>query len=189
MKLSDFKPNIITKLLGELKEEATSFVRNCDADAEIFCEFKVYMRYQGQGWEIPIVLTEEQATKPDADTFQNLFETDYAKLFGRPVAGLDVEITVWSVNATTPPDSVTRIKEQTVTSAADINACRTIFDPALGKSVEASIVLREKLSDGQTIVGPAAITEDETTIIVPSSRIAVRQSDGCVDMNVKEVNQ
>ena len=64
------------------------------------------MRYQGQGWEIPIALTAAQAAAPDAATFHALFMDEYTKLFGRPVSGLDVEITVWSVNATTPPKAV-----------------------------------------------------------------------------------
>ena len=32
------------------------------------------------------------------------------------------------------------------------------------------------------VSGPAAITENETTIILPSSRQAIRQSDGCIDV-------
>ena len=99
MKLSDFDGNRIKKLLGELKQEATGFVRSCDEESDIFAEFKVYMRYSGQGWEIPIELTEKQAMNPSADTFLARFEEDYTKLFGRVVAGMDVEITVWSVNA------------------------------------------------------------------------------------------
>lgn len=185
MKLSDFKPEIVTQLLTELQEEATSFVRNCDADAEILPEFKTYMRYTGQGWEIPIILTEAQAMNPDADTYQKLFEEDYTKLFGRPVAGLDVEITVWAVNATTPPETVDKISEQTPADSATVETSRTLFDPALGNEVDASIILRDAMQSGQTVQGPAAITEDETTIIVPSSRNAMRQPDGCIDLTAK----
>ncbi len=185
MKLSDFKPEIVTQLLTELQEEATSFVRNCDADAEILPEFKTYMRYTGQGWEIPIILTEAQAMNPDADTYQKLFEEDYTKLFGRPVAGLDVEITVWAVNATTLPETVSKITEQTPCDTATVETSRTLFDPALGNEVDASIILRDTMQSGQTVQGPAAITEDETTIIVPSSRNAMRQPDGCIDLTAK----
>ena len=107
MKLSAFEPETVKTLLADLKSEATGFVRSCDAEAEIHCEYKVYMRYTGQGWEIPVVLEEGQATNPDAGVFQRLFEEDYTKLFGRPVHGMDTEITVWAVNATTPPQPVT----------------------------------------------------------------------------------
>ena len=84
-------------------------VRTCDAEAEIRSEFKVYMRYTGQGWEIPIELSEAQAMQPDAATFLERFEEDYIRLFGRTVAGMDVEITVWAVNATTPAEEVARV--------------------------------------------------------------------------------
>ena len=57
MKLSDFKPKMIQQLLTELQNEATGFVRSCDPASDIKSEFKVYMRYTGQGWEIPIYLT------------------------------------------------------------------------------------------------------------------------------------
>jgi len=98
MRLSDFDPSLIKSLLSELQAEATGFVRTCDADAPILTEFKVYMRYSGQGWEIPIELTAEQALNPDVNTFQQRFEQDYASLFGRTVEGMDVEITGYNHN-------------------------------------------------------------------------------------------
>lgn len=186
MRLSDFDPERIKSLLTDLREEATGFVRNCDAKSEILSDFKVYMRYSGQGWEIPITLSEEQALNPDVETFQRLFEEDYTNLFGRPVAGMDVEITVWAVNATTPSESVDQIAEQSGKDAVKVHFRREIFDPALGKPVEASIVLRDDMQVGQRVEGPAAITEDETTIIIPSSRLAVRQLDGSIDITAKE---
>ncbi|MEP3688304.1 MAG: hydantoinase/oxoprolinase family protein [Sulfitobacter dubius] len=185
MKLSDFDADRIKALLAELQEEATGFVRNCDAGAEILSEYKVYMRYSGQGWEIPIVLDETDALSPDAARFEALFEADYAKLFGRTVEGLDIEITVWSVNATTPPEAVARTAEQSPGAAADVALTRRMFDPALAEYCEADVVLRAQMAPGQTAQGPAAITEDETTIILPASRRAICQPDGCIDITVK----
>ena len=189
MKLSDFAPEKIALLLTELQEEATGFVRSCDATADIQSDFKVYMRYTGQGWEIPITLTAVQALNPDAETFQKLFEDDYTRLFGRPVEGLDVEITVWAVNATTPAQTVAKLEQANAkltnvkqSDEATVANERQMFDPAVGELVTTRVVLRDSVQTGQTITGPAAITEDETTIIVPSSRRAVRQSDGCIDM-------
>ncbi|MEO9631614.1 MAG: hydantoinase/oxoprolinase family protein [Sulfitobacter sp.] len=185
MKLSDFDAGRIKTLLAELQEEATGFVRNCDAGAEILSEYKVYMRYSGQGWEIPIVLDEADALNPNAVRFEALFEADYAKLFGRTVEGLDIEITVWSVNATTPPEAVARTAGQSPGAAADVALSRRMFDPALAEYCDADVVLRAQMAPGQTAQGPAAITEDETTIILPASRRAICQPDGCIDITVK----
>ncbi|MBY4893675.1 hydantoinase/oxoprolinase family protein [Rhodobacteraceae bacterium N5(2021)] len=186
MKLSDFAPDTIKALLSELQQEATGFVRTCDADAPIQSEFKVYMRYTGQGWEIPIPLTEAEAMAPDAATFQKRFEEEYTKLFSRTVAGMDVEITVWSVNATTPPAPVDRTPEVTDRKTAVISGKCDLFDPAEGRFLSGYRYDRATLEPGRHIDFPARITEDETTIILPKSREAVIQPDGCVDITTKE---
>jgi len=185
MKLSDFEPDTIRTVLAELKEEATGFVRSCDATSEIQAEFKAYMRYSGQGWEIPIVLTPEQAAAPDLQTFQRLFEEDYANLFGRIVDGMDIEMTVWAVNATTPPAPVTPVATATDLTDAAPGGQRDVFDPALASAVSAAVIHRDDMKAGQIVQGPAVVTEDETTIVIPSSRVAVAQPDGCIDLTTK----
>jgi len=185
MTLAGFEADTIKTLLTDLQTEATGFVRTCDATADILSEFKVYMRYSGQGWEIPIVLTQAQAMAPDAATFQRLFEEDYTKLFGRTVVGMDIEITVWAVNATTPPAKVAAIQTATPTTPAKSTGQRALFDAALGKPVDAAIVDRMDMVTGQTVQGPAIIVEDETTIIVPSTRQAIAQPDGTIDLTRK----
>lgn len=182
MKLSQFDSGVISELLQELENEATAFVRSCDEQAEIHAEFKAYMRYSGQGWEIPIALTTEQARHPDAATYQQLFEKDYHALFGRVVEGMDVEITVWAANATTPAHSVSPVQMAAGGDDAQSQGGRAVFDAALGEVVEAAVVLRCDMQTGQRVSGPAVITEDETTIIVPVSRQGIRQPDGCIDL-------
>ena len=189
MKLSDFDGLRIKSLLSDLKAEATGFVRTCDAVSPILSEFKVYMRYTGQGWEIPIALTEDQAMNPDAATFEARFIEDYTKLFGRPVAGMDIEITVWSVNATTPPEKVARVAETSGKVQATTVGGRDLFDGAAGKFLIADVVNRSDMSTGERAVGPVAVVENETTIIVPASRDAIRQPDGCIDIIIKGADQ
>ena len=188
MRLADFDAQAIRSLLADLRDEATGFVRTCDAESPILSDFKVYMRYSGQGWEIPIALTEAQALDPDADTFKARFEEDYAKLFSRTVAGMDIEITVWSVNATTPPVPVDRVDEVTELTTAVISGKCAVFDPAEGRYVSGYRYDRAGLAPGRHITFPGKITEAETTIVIPSSRQAVIQPDGCVDLTRKEAS-
>jgi N-methylhydantoinase A len=193
MKLSHFDANAVKDLLATLQDEATGFVRTCDASAPIHAEFKVYMRYTGQGWEIPVMLTEEQAAKPDAETFQQLFEADYTTLFGRTVAGMDIEITVWAVNATTAahpapdPDPGPRTTHEVPDQVQDGWGSRQLFDPVSETLTYAAVVPRGRLAADDTVSGPALITEDETTIVVPASRAAIARPDGTID--ITEVSQ
>ncbi|WP_420860445.1 hydantoinase/oxoprolinase family protein [Algirhabdus cladophorae] len=182
MRLSAFDAAAVTDLLAQLQTEATQFVRSCDAHSPIIAEFKAYMRYTGQGWEIPIVLSTAEAANPDPAQFRARFDAEYTKLFGRPVEGLDVEITVWSVNATTPPTPVAPVDQAEAAQPATATGTRPVFDAALGDFGTATVAERSVMTTGQTIAGPAVITELETTIILPASRTGLRQSDGCLDI-------
>ena len=185
-KMSAFDPARVAALFADMEEEARRFVRSCDAGAEILTEYKVYMRYAGQGWEIPVPLTPEEAAAPDAATFLKRFEEDYTRLFGRSVDGMEAEITVWSVNAYTPVPSVTPLGSAGAASAPAPQGRRDLFDPALGQRTSAAIHPRADLPAGASIDGPAVITEDETTIVLPTSRRATAQPDGCIDIRTKE---
>ncbi len=182
MRLSDLDAARVSGLLADLRDEATTFVRSCDAEAEILTEFKVYMRYAGQGEEIPVVISADLADKPDAAAYQARFEQEYRTLFARVVEGMDIEITVWSANATTRPQPAQPVDVLAESVPVEASGWREIFDPALGQRVESSVVLRDGLETGNRVDGPAAITEDETTIVLPSSRHAIRQPDGCIDV-------
>ena len=183
-RLSDFDGGMVKSLLAELQEEATRFVEQCAAGAELFAEAKAYMRYTGQGWEIPIVLTAAQAAAPDASEFAALFEAQYTAMFGRTVEGMDIEITVWAVNVTTAPPTALRVAEFGIGEAGTVSVetSRDVFDAATGDMVSAATVERAGLQAGQVVAGPAVITEDETTIIVPVSGHAIAQADGCIDI-------
>ena len=185
-KMSAFDPARVAALFADMEEEARRFVRSCDAGAEILTEYKVYMRYAGQGWEIPVPLTPEEAAAPDAATFLKRFEEDYTRLFGRSVDGMEAEITVWSVNAYTPLPPVAPLGSAGAASAPAPQGRRDLFDPALGQRTSAAIHPRADLPAGASIDGPAVITEDETTIVLPTSRRATAQPDGCIDIRTKE---
>ena len=182
MKLSDFAPEVVQTLLDELEAEATGFVRTCDAQAPVHSDYKVYMRYTGQGWEIPISLSAVQAKNPDAATFQAQFEADYEALFGRTVAGMDIEMTVWAVNSTTDAGEPGTLGATPAAKSAESHAERALFDPALGTTSQAAVILRDQMHPGQTVNGPALITEDETTIVIPTSRRAIARPDGTIDI-------
>ncbi|MEL6793520.1 MAG: hydantoinase/oxoprolinase family protein, partial [Pseudomonadota bacterium] len=186
MRMSAFDPEAVKALFAEMEAEATGFVRTCDTDAPIMADHKVYMRYAGQGWEIPVPLTPEQAANPDAATFLERFEADYANLFGRSVEGMEAEITVWAVNATTPPQPVTPTPTTEPRAAMAVAGARTLFEAADGTTADAAVCLRDDAPAGAFIDGPAVVTEDETTIVVPKSRRALVLADGCVDLAVKE---
>ena len=144
------------------------------------------MRYAGQGWEIPVPLTVQHITKPDTADYKACFEREYEQLFARKVAGMEIEITVWSVNAYTEPPEVRPVQQKGHQRTLETTNTRPLFDPALSTFVNATVAQRDAVKDTTQIIGPAMLTEDETTIIVPSSRDAVACDDGTIVVFAKQ---
>ncbi|MEM8811436.1 MAG: hydantoinase/oxoprolinase family protein [Pseudomonadota bacterium] len=180
-RLSDFDPGSIQDLLADLEREAVAFVRTCDADAPIETEIKAFMRYVGQGWEIPVEIDGSLRAQLDSNVLKQAFETLYTALFARTVAGLDIEITGWSVVASTPVPASEAVSAPVETGAPPVSGERTLFDPTRGISLSASVLERADFADGQQLFGPAIVTEDETSVIVPTGFRVRMRADGCIE--------
>ena len=186
MPLRDFDSDVVMALLADMAHESEGFVRTCSHDQTISLTYHAYMRYQGQGWEIPILIDNDLAANPTAAKFLAAFESAYSDLFARTVAGLAVEIVLWSAKASTPPKIPQAVATTDPCSLAQTQTHRSIFDPAIGNFVDGQEVARINLKPGDSVVGPAAIVETETTLIVPNSRQVVAQTDGTLRMCMKE---
>ena len=66
-----------------------------------------------------------------------------------------------------------------------ISETRTIFDSKLGRDVKAKVIKRSHLMEGDQIIGPAMIIEDETTIILTSNFAATIKVDKAISVYQK----
>ena len=186
MRLADFDADLINTTMAELTAEAESFVRSCEASAPLASERKCYMRYIGQGWEIPVAVPDGVFNASDEEGFRQRFEDEYTRLFGRPVAGLGIEIASWAVKVATIVPKVEKNILLGADTQAEPDTHREIYDPKAGAFEKAAIVPRAGLAPRSGVAGPAVITERETSIVVPSGFSATMQADGCVLMEVAQ---
>jgi N-methylhydantoinase A len=182
LRLSEFSPKLVADVLAELRREAADFVRECDPEAELSFETKGYFRYVGQGWEIPVDLPQDEAGPPDRERYKGLFETAYQTLFGRVVHGLDIEITSWSVRAATPAVPAPSVADAAGGPPASPEGSRSLYDAGASRHADAALIRRDAFGTGQSLAGPAVVTERETTVIVPPGFTATMQPDGCIDL-------
>ena len=77
-------------------------VRQGQATGELVHEVKAFMRYRGQGWEIPVAFDRTRFDADDAARVNAAFEAEYRRLFGRVLDRVDIEITAWSVLVSSP---------------------------------------------------------------------------------------
>lgn len=188
MRFEKFDADALNEIIDHLTEEAVHFARQGSGESEPTVEIKAFMRYVGQGWEIPVAIAHRCLTSDDRANIAESFKKSYIQFFGRPIDGLDIEIVSWAVKASSPLPPVERLQMVTPRAAAKVQETRKIFDAALSKFVEAAIIERGALKIGDSVSGPAIIVEPETSTLVTSSFSVTVQPDGCLLAVSKEMN-
>lgn len=180
VRLSEFDASQVNVLIDDMKSESIGFLRQGMPEGEHDLECTAFMRYVGQGWEIPVALPFKAFSASDTSQFKTLFEAAYTMFFGRPIEGPDIEIVSWSVKASSPLLPVEPVNQIEASYRADEVSRRKVFDVASGGFVDAGIFQRELLQPGALVEGPAIIAERETSTFVSSSFTATVQPDGCL---------
>ena len=181
-RLSQFNAAEVNALLDDLTASAERFVRAGTSGA-IVREITAFMRYSGQGWEIPVPLPDEPFGDDAAGKLTDWFQTHYQRFFGRAIDGLDgleIEVVTWSVKARDNRPAPAHHELGAGTTTVPVDLCRAVFDPAKGSLQTYAIFERDALSTGDRVSGPAVIVERETSTVVTTSFDAVIQSDGAI---------
>ena len=180
VRLSSFDAGLVNALIGAMTAEALGFVSEGLAGRAPVVERTAFMRYVGQGWDIPVALPPDAFGTEDAGTLAGLYEAAYARFFGRPIDGLDVEVVSWSVKASSPLPAVARVAAAPPGRVVRPDTTRPIFDAARRTIVAAGVFGRASLEVGDVVEGPAVIAEPETSTLVSASFTATVQPDGCL---------
>ena len=184
MRLAAFDDELAKKIFFDMEKEASNFVRSCDGSSQLDSNYKVYMRYSGQGWEIPISFSGKEIKNPSREVFQKRFEDEYKNLFGRAVLGMQIEIVVWAVNTFTPLTEVKAEPELVEIKKIETKNNCNFFDTGLGKTVQAIRINRDKINKKSWLKGPAIISERETATIVSSNFSVTIRDDECLDIRL-----
>ena len=168
------------RLVDAMQAEALSFVEGgLDSGAPVI-ERTLFMRYAGQGWDIPVPLDAETFDAGSAARIAAQFEREYERFFGRAIEGLDIEIVSWSVKASSPLPPVARVPAVGEGNVVAPARTRRLFEASQGAFLDAGIHERDGLKPGDVVMGPAVIVERETSTIVTSPFDAVIQIDGTI---------
>jgi N-methylhydantoinase A len=169
-RFSSFDVAAVNALLADMETEAMAVVAQGSFGVAIAQSRVAYMRYVGQGHEIPVPLPARPLGEADVPAIRAAYDTEYTRFYDRPVPGSDVEIMSYAVVVATvqADDPDMAVAADDAVFATDATAARTqlVRDTTTGEVSPWSVYDRAVLAPGAQIVGPAIIAEDETSTLV-----------------------
>ncbi len=169
-RFSTFDVAAVNMLLGDMAAEATEVVAQASFGAPITQTRTAYMRYVGQGHEIPVPLPARPLDEDDVAQVRAAYDAEYTRFYDRPVPGSDVEIMSYAVLVATVPedDPGTLLAGNAAIFSPDATPARTqlVRNTTTGEVSPWPVYDRPTLAPGVQIAGPAIIAEDETSTLV-----------------------
>ncbi len=169
--LSSLQTELVNALMAGMRAEALAVVRLGTTDKDLVETRQAYMRYVGQGHEIAVSLPLGPYGEAHAAVFRQAFAAAYTQLYGRTIAGVDIEALSWTLTITTNPGSepffVAKKGSDPIPPHPPTPVrMQSFFDSSSAQRTDVPVYLRETLQPGERISGPALIAEDQTTTVV-----------------------
>ncbi len=167
-------------LLADMQAEAETVVAAGAFGAPTRQTRLAFMRYVGQGHEIPVELPSRSLTEADVDALRTAFDTAYSRFYDRPVPGSDVEIMSYAVTVATIAEPGAAPPSAPPTPSAPRR--QTVRDTATAEESAWTVHDRAALASGATIPGPAIIAEAETSTLIGPNWSATVDLNGYLDL-------
>ncbi len=167
-RFSRFDVQAVNGLLVSMRDEAIAAVRPGSFGAPLSEVRTAYMRYVGQGHEIPVPLPTKILGPDDVADIRAAYDREYARFYDRPVPGSDVEIMSYAVVVATIADAAEETRASGTLFVPEVAPSRTqpVRDTVTGEVSDWGIYPRASLPVGARIQGPAIVTEDETSTLI-----------------------
>ncbi len=182
-RLSSFDPMAVTALLEAMAAEAQAVVAAGSFGAPASERRVAFMRYVGQGHEIPVPLPPGKLGVESVAVIRSAYDAAYSRFYDRPVPGSDVEIMSYAVlvaTATAPSPVVP--PAPTAVAAARTQRRQKVRDTTTGAVADWAVYERTALAPGARIAGPAIVAEAETSTLIGPGWIATVATSGWLEL-------
>jgi N-methylhydantoinase A len=189
VELKSFEPENINKLFKNMFHEANAVVTLGTAEAELKETRIVFMRYCGQGHEIPVPIQNRELNIEDGEVLFLAFENEYKKLFGRTIPKLGVEAMTWSLTLSTDRPLPKKKSFFEFNKEIKPKEYRRVFNTVKSSFDKIPVFNRDDLAAGNMLQGPAIVIEDETTTFVSNKFNACINNLNYIELITKETQK
>jgi len=169
-RFSSFDVAAVNALLASMRDAALAVVEQGSFGAKLTEKRIAYMRYVGQGHEIPVPLPVRTLTADDVATIRAAYDTEYTRFYDRPVPGSDVEIMSYAVVVASVVEDLGAAPALGAAEAfaPEVVPARhqAVRDTLTGEVAAWAVFDRSALRPGALVAGPAIVAEDETSTLV-----------------------
>jgi N-methylhydantoinase A len=167
-RLHTLSASVLTEAYEALQGEAEKWIaeQSAGADAGPFrATYTAEMRYEGQGYDVPVPLAQDCLAHGDRDSIATAFHAAHRRVYGHATEANEVWLKELRVHLSgaipRPPMRAVRIEA----AAAEPESRRDIR--LFGRTVEAAILSRAALVGGDVVQGPAILNQMDTTTLIP----------------------
>jgi N-methylhydantoinase A len=165
-RFSTFDVEAVNALLSDMEREADSVVARGSFGAATTRTRLAFMRYVGQGHEIPVELPLHTLTEADVPAIRVAYDAAYSRFYDRPVPGSDVEIMSYAVTVVTETAEDAPRVPMVIGQGTNFARMQVVRDTATGAVSDWPVHDRASLAAGSRVRGPAIVAEDETSTLV-----------------------
>jgi N-methylhydantoinase A len=165
-RFAGFDLDAVNALLAAMSAEASEVVAQGAFGAPSEEHRLAFMRYVGQGHEIPVALPARELTRDDVAAIRAAYDVEYTRFYDRPVPGSDVEILSFAVTVATVVEAVEPIAAVQDSPAPKPVRVQSVRDTVTGEVAEWAVYDRDALRPGASVAGPCIVAEAETSTLV-----------------------
>jgi N-methylhydantoinase A len=181
-RLSSFDPAAVTALLDAMAAEAQAVVAAGSFGAPVSERRLAFMRYVGQGHEIPVPLPPGALGPDSAAVIRIAYDAAYSRFYDRPVPGSDVEIMSYAVLVATAIAPSPAVSPLPPGAAARAERRQAVRDTTTGEVADWAVHERAALPPGSRVDGPAIVAEAETSTLVGPGWTATVAASGWLEL-------
>lgn len=172
----------VNGLLDDMVREAEEVVAAGSFGAPTTQTRIAFMRYVGQGHEIPVALPARTLVAADVAAIRAAYDVEYSRFYDRPVPGSDVEIMSYAVVVATVAEAAPAVAAAPGRSVATAVRVQRVRDSVTGEVADWAIYDRASLAPGAVLAGPAIVAEDETSTLVGAGWTASVTAQGYIEL-------
>jgi N-methylhydantoinase A len=124
----------------------------------------VDLRYLGQAHELTLLLPDEQIDSSFVERVEEAFHAAHRQRYGHAAGGESVELVAIRLRAVAPPERIEPLSISDVARRQDQTTYAWFSDTG---PLETRVISRPKIRQGQTLYGPAIVTGEDATVLLP----------------------